>query len=199
MQSQELGLMVAKAVVFLYIVLSPFIDHQKHLKSLDHIAVKVLILILIVIVSFFDFQLAVLLTIALFVMIINFNKDTLSRVFKNQNSLSLPASPYVLQQEQSTAPLMQVPVVTRTTSLEPFNDDAAEGSQGVPQEDVMPYTSDIMFNFPDATCNTKPFQEQGLNTNILSHYIDPKIKPYEVYIKMMTSEQQLASIQDNTI
>lgn len=185
----SLALNVAKSIVFLYIVLSPFIDHHKYLHHMDNLIAKVIMLILIVSVSFYDFQLAILLTIALFVMIINFNKEQINKIFNMPpKTASIPATPYVIAQETIEKPqLMLSPASTLT--FEPFDVHAAQ--------EVMPYESDIMFKFPDATCNTKPFETDGMSANLISHYIDPKIKPYEVYISMMTNQDKLDDAQNN--
>lgn len=187
----SLALNAAKAIVFLYIILSPFIDHQKYLSHMDNLLAKVVMLILIVSVSFYDFQLAILLTIALFVMIINFNKEQINKIFSvPPKTASIPSTPYVIAQESIEKPqLMLSP--SSTPIFEPFDLSAAQ--------EVMPYESDIMFKFPDATCNTKPFEADGMSANLISHYIDPKIKPYEVYISMMTNQEKLDNAQNNMV
>lgn len=187
----SLALNVAKAIVFFYIILSPFIDHHKYLSHMDNLLAKVIMLILIVSVSFYDFQLAILLTIALFVMIINFNKEQINKIFSMPSkAASIPSTPYVIAQETIDKPqLMLSPASTLT--IEPFDIAAAQ--------EVMPYESDIMFKFPDATCNTKPFEADGMSANLISHYIDPKIKPYEVYISMMTNQDKLEDAQNNMV
>lgn len=187
-QKQDISLFVAKALVFLYIILSPFIDHQKYLKFLDNIAAKVMILVIIIIVSFFDFQLSVLLTIALFVLIINLNKNHIAKLIDiSKPAPYIPPSPIVIA--ETTQPIMHI---QSSEESENFQNSTLD-------TDVVPYTSDIMFNFPDASCNTKAFAETGVSDDMLNHYIDPKIKPYEVYIQMMTSKDKLADAQNNMI
>jgi hypothetical protein len=186
----SMALNIAKAIVFLYILASPFIDHHKYLSHMDNILAKLVMLILIITVSFYDFQLAILLTIALFVMIINFNKEQINKILSTpQLSASIPPTPYVISQESFDKSSLRP--VEAPKFIEPFDLGAAQ--------EVLPYESDIMYTFPDASCNTKPFGEDDMSNNLISHYIDPKIKPYEVYISMMTNQEKLDNAQNNMV
>lgn len=42
-------------------------------------------------------------------------------------------------------------------------------------------------------------QKTNINEDLISHYIDDKIKPYEVFISMMTNEEVLEKAQGSTI
>lgn len=193
----SLALNVAKAIVFLYIIVSPFIDHQKYLSHMDNLFSKVVLLILIISVSFYDFQLAILLTIALFVMIINFNKEQINKIFNAPvRAASIPSTPYVISQETIERPQLMLSPSSAPT-FEQFESSQSFDLSGA--QDVMPYESDVMFKFPNATCNTRPFEADGMSSNLISHYIDPKIKPYEVYISMMTNQEKLDNAQNNMV
>ena len=72
------ALLVAKVFVFIYILISPLINHKKYIPFMNALLAKTIFVIIIAIVGFIDLQLAILLAIALFVLIINFNKDKIS-------------------------------------------------------------------------------------------------------------------------
>lgn len=184
----SLALNIAKVIVFVYIISSPFIDHQKYLSHMDTMLAKIIMLVLIVTVSFYDFQLAILLTIALFVMIINFNKEQINKIFVAPTvNATIPPVPYVISQEDRDI----LRPLEAPKFIEPFDVQSAQ--------EIHPYESDIMYTFPDASCNTKPFGPDAVSDNLISHYIDPKIKPYEVYISMMTNKDLLNDAQNNMI
>jgi hypothetical protein len=167
-------LIVIKVLVFLYIAASPFIDHNKYLKDLNNMPFKLLFVALIVAAAFVDFQLAILLTIALFIMVIMFT---------------------VQKKPQVTMPTPMPMPMPMPSSLTPATEPFIESQQEVM---VQPYENDIMHNFPDATCNTKPFEDIQLSNNMFSYYIDPKVKPYEVYLRMITNEDNLHKAQSNS-
>jgi hypothetical protein len=176
MTPNETFLLVCKVLVFLYILSAVFIDHHKYLADLNNIAFQVIMVVLIAISAFVDFQLAILLTLALFIMIIMFN-------YKK------PPGPVSVT---SVAPVTPQPViVTSPSGPEPFSQ--------VIQEAPVAYESDIMHSFPDATCNTKPFEDTQLSENMFGYFIDPKVKPYEVYLRMITNEENLQKAQTNLI
>jgi len=77
MNSQQ-AFTVAKIIVFIYIIISPLLNHKKYIPVMNTQPAKIIIVTMIAIVGFFDLQLSILLSIGLFVMIINFNKDKIS-------------------------------------------------------------------------------------------------------------------------
>lgn len=179
MNPNETFLLACKVLVFLYILSAPFIDHHKYLGDLNNIAFQIVIVVLIAISAFIDFQLAIILTLALFIMIIMFN-------YKR------PPTPVSIT---AVAPLTPPPViVTSPSGPEPFTQTQQEAFAP-----IQPYENDIMHNFPDAKCNTKPFEDIQLSENMFGYFIDPKVKPYEVYLRMITNEDNLQKAQTNLI
>jgi len=71
-------MLIPKLLVFSYIVLSPFINY-KYISFLNTILAKMLFIIIIVGVTFYDLQLAILLTLALLVLVINLNSTRLPK------------------------------------------------------------------------------------------------------------------------
>jgi hypothetical protein len=66
------GLMVIKVIVFIFIVLSPFINY-KYVEFMNMLGFKVALLAVIVVACFVDLQLAILLTLAMLLLVINLN------------------------------------------------------------------------------------------------------------------------------
>ncbi len=210
--NKETALLVSKVLIFLYIITSPFIDHVKYLSIFNTITFKILILILIVITSFIDIQLAILLTIAFFVMIINFNKSQISKLFVNQPQVETQSQPQLqaqlqpqsqpiisslhnnIEEEQSKVTLSPALLKTDVGGHIPTLRSSIDTSLS-----VVPYTGETLYDFPDATCNTKPFEDTGISKDLIGHYIDPKVKPYEVYIRMLTNGDNLEKAQSNLI
>jgi hypothetical protein len=66
-------LLFFKLLIFGYIIISPFINNS-WLKFINYTPIKIIILIIIILLSFIDLQLAILVTIAFLVILINLNK-----------------------------------------------------------------------------------------------------------------------------
>lgn len=156
-----LGLKIA---VFAYIVLSPFLDHR-NVMFLNSVGSKIFIILLIVVASFIDLQLAILMTLGLLVIVINLNKDTIFKksVAKEHFSVNMPVA---------------VPVA------EPF------ATQDSTPEAKMPVQQTI-HQFPDTCEHVQTLPREMMSDNLYSLYIDPKIKPYENYIRMLSSPEMV--------
>ena len=123
----------SKLIILALIVLLPFVDYSL-ISAFDYTVVKVVFLIAIAGLSFYDMQIAVLLTVLFFVLIISSN----AALFEKAKS-----------------------------KKEPF----------------------IMTEFPAAECPVEIKNTQ--NENMMSHYLDDKIKPYESYVKMLSDPEHV--------
>jgi energy-coupling factor transporter transmembrane protein EcfT len=138
-------LSIIKIILLIYIIISPFLDY-KYFTIANTFAFKLILIIVIAAVSFIDLQLAILLTLAFLILVINLN---------------VPKSP-----------------LTPSTPLAPRFPLSENFAVGLPQQTIS--------EFPDK-CNTQPFDDDNINTDMYNIYIDPKIKPYENYIKQLSS------------
>lgn len=205
-QIKDMFFLVLKVLIFLYIIASPFIN-PKNLSLLNTIPVKVLILILIVVSAFYDFQLAILLTIAFFVLLINFNRQQFSSLFPGaQAPVPIPVPvpvTHLLQVSPETIPRKILPEITEnqtpTDNLLVARTPLAIQMQDNINATIAPYSGETAYDFPNEKCNTKPFEDTGINNHLINYYIDPKVKPYEVYIRMLTSSDNLQSAQTNSV
>ena len=145
-----------KVIVFLYIIISPFFNYS-YVSFLNTLFAKVLLLALIVVASFIDLQLAVLLTLAFLILIINLNKTHIFGVQKSKGS----------------SPSMSEHFAT-----------------GLPIEVIQ--SNDNITNFPDddMQCSSE-IEKEKISNDLFGLYIDPKIKPYEMYIKQLSSPDKI--------
>lgn len=215
-QIKDMFFLVLKVLIFLYIIASPFIN-PKNLSLLNTIPVKVIILILVVVSAFYDFQLAILLTIAFFVLLINFNRQQFSSLFPGSQApvpVALAPAPVptpiasspvtdLSQVSPETIPRKILPEITEnptpTDNLLVARTPLAIQMQDNINATIAPYSGETAYDFPNEKCNTKPFEDTGINNHLINYYIDPKVKPYEVYIRMMTSSENLQSAQTNSV
>jgi hypothetical protein len=156
--NQDVVLLVVKAALFVFILASPFIDFKSFM-FLNHTFVKIFLLVAIVIACFFDFQLALIATIAFMILIIHMNTNILMK--------------------------------TTETKIDTFaNHTLSVLDQQFGQPTKIPDHIDQAQNI---VCTNN--QKNDMNEDLISHFIDDKIKPYDVYIQMMTSKDQLEKVQ----
>jgi len=158
---------VIKVLLFLFIIIAPALDFTK-VKFMDSIIIKICILILIIAACFVDFQLAIILTIAFFILLININYDLLRMSFNKKENFSAAA-------EYNQA----------------FN--KLTPSQCLPRQNLVlhpdvVHTSIVPENWE---CKGKEPMQYNTNNDLFNHYIDDKIKQYDVFLNMITSEEHL--------
>jgi hypothetical protein len=164
-------LVVAKVAVIFYILVSPFINYQ-HARFMNAAIVKFLIIIGIVGACFVDFQLAILMTIAFVILMINMNTDIIAK---------------------AAAKNVAKPHDTFVNYPEPLFDMRSEVA--VTPEDVPP--ADPMASADNVACaNT---ERNNMNEDMATHFIDPKIKPYDVFISMIAEPSHLDAVQNAAI
>lgn len=152
-------LTAAKVAFFIYIILSPFIDH-KYISFLNTTFAKVILLVLIVVVSFVDLQLAIIMTLAFLVLIVNLNKDVIFGVKK------------------TSAPMPQMPL------SEHFLEETKK--------------ADTIYEFPQK-CNIGEVKRDQISTDLYDLYLDPKIKPYEAYIRALSTPSAIEEASESKI
>lgn len=206
-QIKDMFFLVLKVLIFLYIIASPFIN-PKNLSLLNTIPVKVLLLVLIVASAFYDFQLAILLTIAFFVLLINFNRQQFASLLPGSAPVPVAMAPVPVPVASApvtpeTIPRKILPEITEkptpTDNLLVARTPLAIQMQDNITQVIAPYSGETAYEFPNEKCNTKPFEDTSISNHLINYYIDPKVKPYEVYIRMLTSSENLESAQTNSV
>lgn len=171
------ALLIAKITIILFIAAAPFID-MSGLTWMNMLSSKVAIMLVILGVCFVDFQLALLAMTAFLIMIINLNATTIRNV----------------QQKQTTN---RVDTFVGYTHMR--NDAKQESSTFAQQfaEQNPPVGPQIDASKNIVCDNSK--QRNDIDNDLLSYYVDDKIKPYDVYIRMLTSNDQLSRAQGDLI
>jgi len=149
-------LQIIKILLLIYILISPFINY-KFLSVANIFTFKLIFIILIAVISFIDLQLAILMTLAFLILVINLNMPALVKT-----NTTLPTNP----------------VFSNNQTFENF-------SIGIPFEPV----TETISEFPDKCDGIKKFDDEDMNTNMYNIYIDPKIKPYENFIRQLSSPE----------
>lgn len=175
MKFDDKALIAAKIAFFVYIVLSPFINH-KPIAFLNSLLAKITLLVIIVGVSFVDLQLAIVMTLAFLILIINLNKEVIFGI--------------------KSAPTMY-----------PGTGLSEHFAVGLPREVLAsdtrtpPYT-DTMSEFPDSTtdrCDALKANRDQVSKDLYDLYIDPKIKPYEMYIRALSHPDALDNAAESAV
>lgn len=172
MKFDDKMLLVAKIAFFVYIVLSPFINHAP-ISFLNTLVAKILLLAIIVGASFADLQLAIVMTLAFLILIINLNKEA---IFGIKNT-----------------PGSQMPSMSEHFSV------------GLPREALAPDskkfeppTSNNVTTFPDQ-CDSFKEDREKISKDLYDLYIDPKIKPYEMYIKALSNPESVENAGESAV
>lgn len=144
---------VAKAIVFAYILISPFVDHS-YLSWANTVPSKIAMLACIVAASFYDLQLAILATLAFLLLNIHMNRDA----------------------------------VFGARATEPPREHFSA---------KMPVAPDTVTEFPDRCDSRQPEDRDRISRDLHDLYIDPKIKPYEEYIRKLSDADKLSLAADS--
>ena len=100
-------LLISKVILIVFIVASPFINYN-YIGVLNNAPFKIMLLLIIVIVSFLDMQLAILLMVVFFILLVNFNNLEIHQVLKKEQPLNL---------SMSMPTSMPLPISTPTPTL----------------------------------------------------------------------------------
>lgn len=177
--------MIVKILILVYIVISPMINHR-YLVFINDTSVKVLMLISIVLISFIDLQLAILVTVAFLIMLIN--------VYKLQFGPIKRKSPTVTSEEQKKKVLPEVrqEVMVQHEAVLPESSRYLEGFR---EDDV----NQTISTFPEPYCPGVGQEVQDISQHMFSISTDERAKPYEEFIRQLSPEEGLKAAQDNSI
>lgn len=157
-----------KILLLAFILVSPMV-HLQSFKILNAFAVKLVFVAVILVFCFVDFQLALIATIALLVLIIHMNNNMLSEIKTRMDTFV-----------NSTQPPKEDPLQQYFPSAPPR----------VPSEVDMQENWRRDANF---VCPAKV--PTDINNDMFTHFIDDKIKPYDVFISMLTNEENIQKAQ----
>ena len=211
MEQLHIVLLASKVALFAFIITSPFYNVGQVFTFMNNIFAKIFLLGLIVAASFVDLQLAIILAIAFFILMLNLNNE----IIKPTALLRSPSASSVNPQEplfstypfdvQTLTPAFSADTVTSPkTGLEPLpplQNLAAIQQQQKKGADVQELSKELvmqnMYEFPAAECETpREATDEYMNQTIMTYYLDEKIKPYEEFITQLTNEELLQSVSN---
>jgi hypothetical protein len=159
--------------------------------------IKIAFIGLIFLSAFIDFQISILLAIAFFVSMINLNRDQIlssiaMTTVTTQQETPPPKPAYLYNSNKDFENSFTYPEnsMIQTNKLDKMDK--------LYKADIVPYVGETMHNFPEVACNTKRFEDTEISKDMMTYFIDEKTKPYEVYIRMLTNDENLRNVQNNT-
>lgn len=210
MEQLPMVLLAAKVALFAFIVTSPFYNVGQVFSFMNNIIVKVFLLGLIVAASFVDLQLAIVLAIAFFILMLNLNNEIIkpSALLRSPSASSSvnPHEPlfstYPFDVQTLTPAFSADTITSPKTGLEPL--PPLQNLAAIPQKkgaDVEELSKELvmqnMYEFPSAECETpREATDAYMNQTIMTYYLDEKIKPYEEFITQLTNEELLQSVSN---
>lgn len=195
MINQDTIIISLKISLFIFIITSPFYNVGSAFSFLNNIFAKIILLGLIIAATFFDLQLAIIMAIAFFILMMNLNNQVISKP-----TLAPTLSPH--EPIFSTYPhdVAQLTPAFSADPVFPFAEDTAQPFQHIPVEESdskHELVMQNMYEFPPAECNTpKESNDAYMNQSMMGYYLDEKIKPYEDFVSQLTSEELLDSVSN---
>ncbi len=155
--------MIVKVLITVCILVMAFFDIRKPLRMIDNKAIKVLLLVGVVLVLYYDLNTGILLTIAFLMVMIQLNALTMENIHFKKMEMFLAMEPA------------------------DFGRDGIDDKVGVAETNVLYEKAQECGNKK----NDVPVQNHESNSNSLDYNVDAKVKPYEVFVKMLTTKEQL--------
>jgi hypothetical protein len=211
MEQLHTVLLAAKVALFAFIITSPFYNVGQVFSFMNNIFAKIFLLGLIVAASFVDLQLAIVLAIAFFILMLNLNNEIIkpSALLRSPSASSVNLHESLLStypfDVQTLTPAFSADTITTPTpktGLEPL--PPLQNLAAIPQKkgaDVEELSKELvmqnMYDFPPAECETpREATDAYMNQTIMTYYLDEKIKPYEEFITQLTNEELLQSVSN---
>lgn len=205
------NLLVIKILIFIYIIISPFISHS-WLSCVNATPIKVILLIIIVLLSFIDLQLAVLSMIAFFILLVNLNKQDLFKMNTDIKDIKDIIKDKDIKDIQNIQDIKDIKVIQNIQDIPIIQDNSIETmvnkkeqmirGQSFPLPEIVEQfenKNQTIYNFPQPYCNTTEYEPNLISNGIYIYSIDNRTKPYEEYIRKLSPEKSLELIQSNTI
>jgi hypothetical protein len=198
-------LVSAKVAFFVYILISPFFNYT-HVSFMNNMFIKILMLGIIIAASFVDLQLAIIMTLAFLVLIINLNKDVIFGIKQNMPMITL-STPLVMAEMpvMNGGPGMSGMPGGPVMSGMPGGPVMSGGPGGPGVTGVsehfsvnVPIETDNLIEFPDK-CDKVTKEKGQISNNLYDLYIDPKIKPYEMYIRQLSNPSTVDEASESKI
>jgi hypothetical protein len=160
-----------KFVIVLFIIIATFFNIGRHLKFLDNKLAKLFLLVAVVATLLFDLHTGIILLIAFMMLMIQFNSSIVDAIHNKEMEMFLTSLPAPLQ----------------GTSTD--NDNV------IPQKPATIECDNIKKN-EISKCIVDHNTDEKSNVD---YAVDSKVKPYEVFVKMMTTQENLDNASNAAI
>lgn len=192
MVEQHQILLIVKCALVFFIAIAPFAEYSR-MTWIDSMFSKVTFMILIVGLCFLDFQLALLTTIAFFIMLINVN----SYMVVTKNMQSQKQAPPQRKSNVSKTKIGSACANTSKSSIDiTFQQPLIETNEDCSNiSTTSQYDNIVQQTIIEDNVSCQNTSKNDINQHMMNMFIDEKIKPYDAYIGMLTSEDNLARAQ----
>lgn len=155
-------IMVFKIAIVIAIILLAILDLSNLLKALDNKILKVVLLLTIVLVMFVDLHTGILLIVVFLLLIIQLNTKTIDETKR-----------------------------ARAKQLEMFMPILENHATKIKEYEVQTHIPSNVSKVDEAIVCDSDANKNEISDNILDYQVDTKVRPYEVFIKMTTTKEQL--------
>lgn len=153
---------IVKVLLVLFIVTATFYDLEKHLKFLDNKTAKILLLVIIIATLVSDLHTGIILLVAFLLLMVQFNSSIVDNIRNKNIELFLSYRPASIDNKDSDVEELK-------------SDDKIIQCDNKKKNEI-------------SECIVK----RNLDTKSNVDYaIDHKVKPYEVFLKMITTQEHL--------
>jgi hypothetical protein len=206
-------LLFVKILIFAYIVSSPFISHS-WLTFINYTPIKIIFLIIIILTSFVDLQLAVLAMIAFLLILVNLNKEDIKKMQKKADTeytTSEELANHILtsiknpiNKEHMIRGQSIMPIPSDIVKIEKFKNTTFENQISPIQKFNTEYENEeeVIQNisqFPKPYCNIIEYDPILISQGLADYSLDYRTKPYEEYMRHLSPNKSIDSIQTNIV
>ena len=160
-----------KIVIVLFIIIATFFNIGRHLKFLDNKLAKMFLLVAVVATLLFDLHTGIILLIAFMMLMIQFNSSIVDDINNKQIEMFLTSLPA------------------------PLHGKSTDNENIIPQNHAGVECDNIKKN-EISKCIIDRNTDKKSNVD---YAVDTKVKPYEVFVKMMTTQDHLDNASNAAI
>jgi hypothetical protein len=160
-----------KLVIVLFIIIATFFNIGRHLKFLDNKLIKLFMLVAVVATLLFDLHTGIIFLIAFMMLMIQFNSSIVDDIQNKEIEMFLTSLPAPLQ------------------------GTSTDNDKVIPQNHASIECDNIKKN-EISKCIVDRNTDKKSNVD---YAVDSKVKPYEVFVKMMTTQEHLDNASNAAI
>jgi hypothetical protein len=160
-----------KFAIVLFIIIATFFNIGRHIKFLDNKVAKLILLLAVVATLLFDLHTGIILLIAFMMLMIQFNSSIVDDIHSKEMEMFLTSFPAPLQEQSKEADniIPEKPATIECDNIKKNEISKCIVDRNIDEESNVDYT------------------------------VDTKVKPYEVFVKMMTTQEHLNNASNAAI